>query len=89
MTSRKSNQAQRKDAIDYIKSLDSKEFNQIKNDYIQHFCDFYDEHTDVDKEWFARQFHSCLEPVELYNSCAFIWMIPLFILSRNHKRNTK
>ena len=81
-------QPKRIEAIEYIKSLNSNEINHIKDQYIQYFCDFYDEYSDLDKAWFARQFNSCLDPIELYNSCMFIWMIPLFILSKTHKEKS-
>lgn len=79
----------RLEAINYVKSLSSTELDQLKNEYIQYFCEFHDEYAEVEKAWFEKKFNDCLQENELNNFCMFIWLIPLFILSQQHKEKSK
>ena len=56
------------------------EFSKEKSQFIQVCCDFYDEHSESDKQWFSRNYDQCDEPHEKNNICMHKWQFPLFVL---------
>ncbi len=52
----------------------------MKERYIQLCCDFYNEHSLKDREWFGRMYEQCQEDYEQQNMCMYPWQFPLMIL---------
>lgn len=82
-------QVERANTLNYINNLEPSKRDALKQEYVQHLCDFYNEHSPQDKEWFGRNFENCLEPIELNNICMYHFMLPLFVLARIRKNNDK
>lgn len=51
-----------------------------KAKFVQLCCDFYNEHSESDKQWFARNYDQCDEPHQKDNICMYQWQFPLFVL---------
>lgn len=51
-----------------------------KAKFVQLCCDFYNKHSESDKQWFARNYEQCDEPYEKNNLCMHKWQFPLFVL---------
>lgn len=52
----------------------------MKEKYIQYCCDFYNEHSPRDREWFGRMYEQCQEDYEQRNTIMYRWQFPLMIL---------
>lgn len=52
----------------------------MKEKYIQYCCDFYNEHSPKDREWFGRMYEQCQEDYEQQNMCMYHWQFPLMVL---------
>lgn len=51
-----------------------------KAKFVQMCCDFYNEHSESDKQWFARNYDQCDEPHQKDNLCMHKWQFPLYVL---------
>ncbi|WP_407412475.1 hypothetical protein [Acinetobacter sp.] len=51
-----------------------------KSKFVQMSCDFYNQHSESDKQWFARNYDQCDEPHQKDNLCMHKWQFPLYVL---------
>lgn len=51
-----------------------------KAKFVQLCCDFHNEHSESDKQWFARNYDQCDEPHQKDNICMYQWQFPLYVL---------
>lgn len=51
-----------------------------KEQFVKICCDFYNKHSESDKQWFARNYDQCDEAHEKNNTCMFRWQFPLLVL---------
>lgn len=51
-----------------------------KAKFVQMSCDFYDQHSESDKQWFVRNYDQCDEPHQKDNICMYQWQFPLYVL---------
>ena len=65
----------------------------MKEQYIQLCCEFYNEYSPKDREWFGRMYDQCQEDYEKNNSVMFRWQFPLMVLKSQQAKivelNTK